>query len=202
MATASITNTFVAGTSAEAAEVNTNFTNLVTFLNNSVVHVDGSKAMTSNFDAGSNKIVNLTDGTSAQDAVSKSQLDTATGAGAWTSYTPTFSGTIGNGTLSGRYVRIGRTIHFEATVTWGSTTSHPASVQFMGLPVTAASQNGQGTVSIDQGGTGRRWSAAYVTTSSITGINEIGQVISDTLPVTTWTTGHTWSVSGTYEAAS
>lgn len=81
MATASVTNTFVAGTAAEAAEVNTNFTNLVTFLNNSVVHRDGSKAMTANFDAGSNKIVNLTAGTDATDAVNKTQMDTAITAG-------------------------------------------------------------------------------------------------------------------------
>lgn len=46
MATASVTNTFVDATIAEASEVNTNFSDLVTFLNGSVVHVDGSKAMT------------------------------------------------------------------------------------------------------------------------------------------------------------
>lgn len=74
MATAAVTNTFVAATAAEAAEVNTNFTDLVTFLNNSVVHRDGSKAMTGNFDAGSNKIVNLTDGTADSDAVNFGQL--------------------------------------------------------------------------------------------------------------------------------
>ena len=46
MATASVTNTFVNGTTAEAAEVNTNFDDLVTFLNGSIIHVDGSKQFT------------------------------------------------------------------------------------------------------------------------------------------------------------
>lgn len=46
MATASVTTDFVNGTIIESAEVDQNFTDLVTFLNVSVVHVDGSKAMT------------------------------------------------------------------------------------------------------------------------------------------------------------
>lgn len=44
MATASKTYTFVAGTTAEASKVNQNFDDLVGFLNNSVVHADGSVA--------------------------------------------------------------------------------------------------------------------------------------------------------------
>lgn len=46
MATAAITNTFVNATVADADEVNANFADLVSFLNNSVVHRDGSKSLT------------------------------------------------------------------------------------------------------------------------------------------------------------
>lgn len=46
MATASVTYSFVNSTTAQGPEVNQDFNDLVTFLNNSVVHVDGSKAMT------------------------------------------------------------------------------------------------------------------------------------------------------------
>lgn len=74
MATAAITNTFVDATPAEAADVNTNFTDLVTFANGSTVHVDGSKAMSGAFDAGTNKIVNVTTGTADNDAVNTAQL--------------------------------------------------------------------------------------------------------------------------------
>jgi|6_EtaG_2_1085325.scaffolds.fasta_scaffold00151_6 hypothetical protein len=46
MATPSVTNTFANSTTADATEVNANFADLVTFLTNSVVHVDGARAMT------------------------------------------------------------------------------------------------------------------------------------------------------------
>lgn len=45
MATAAVTNTFVASTTASASEVNTNFTDLVDFLNTEVIQVDGSRSM-------------------------------------------------------------------------------------------------------------------------------------------------------------
>lgn len=46
MATATVSHVMVANTTALASETNTNFTNLLTFLNTDVIHVDGSKAMT------------------------------------------------------------------------------------------------------------------------------------------------------------
>ena len=48
MATASVTNTFVTSSTILAAAFNTNFNDLVNFVNSSVVHVDGSKAFTGN----------------------------------------------------------------------------------------------------------------------------------------------------------
>ena len=75
MATASVPNTFIAGANNDPTEVNANFTSLVTFVNDSVVHRDGTKAMTAAFDAGSNKIVNVSSGTASSDAVNKGQLD-------------------------------------------------------------------------------------------------------------------------------
>jgi hypothetical protein len=46
MATASVTHSFVTGNTILAAQHNTNFADLVNFINGSVVHVDGSKAFT------------------------------------------------------------------------------------------------------------------------------------------------------------
>ena len=46
MATATVTYDFVNDTIIESGEVDQNFTDILTFLNASVVHVDGSKAMT------------------------------------------------------------------------------------------------------------------------------------------------------------
>lgn len=46
MATASVTNNFTAGTPAVADDVDQNFSDLVSFLNNNVVHKDGTVTMT------------------------------------------------------------------------------------------------------------------------------------------------------------
>lgn len=52
MATATVTNSFTNGTTADADQVNTNFTDLLTFLNGSVLHLDGAKAMTGDLNFG------------------------------------------------------------------------------------------------------------------------------------------------------
>lgn len=75
MATASVTNTFVNGQTADATEVNTNFTNLLTFLNASVVHVDGSKTMSGALAMGSNKITGLAAGTVTGDSARWDDVD-------------------------------------------------------------------------------------------------------------------------------
>lgn len=59
MATASVTNTLVNGSTPLAAIWNTNYQDLVDFLNNSVVHRDGSKAMTNSLDMGGHDLTNL-----------------------------------------------------------------------------------------------------------------------------------------------
>lgn len=65
--------------------------------------------------------------------------------GAWTSYTPTWttSGTpgpsVGNGTLTGRYQRIGRTITYHINLIAGSTTAFGTGTCSFALPVAAAS---------------------------------------------------------------
>lgn len=61
--------------------------------------------------------------------VANSSLDTTAGniGGAWTTFTPTFrlngGGSIGNGTQTGRYTKIGKTCIFEATLTFGTTST-------------------------------------------------------------------------------
>jgi trimeric autotransporter adhesin len=77
MATAAVSTTLVNGTANSATPVNANFTDLVTFLNNSVIHRDGSKAFAGNVDMGSNKVTLLANGTVSTDAVNKGQMDTA-----------------------------------------------------------------------------------------------------------------------------
>lgn len=55
---------------------------------------------------------------------------------AWTAYTPTLTNiTLGNGTVSGRYLQIGKNLYFTAQVTFGTTTTMGAG-PILGLPVT------------------------------------------------------------------
>ena len=93
-------------------------------------------------------------------AVTNAKLATTAGEpGAWATYTPTASGlTIGNGTLTGRYTKIGNTIHARGLVQIGSTSSTSGAIT-LGLPVathsdyTASAGNhviGQGTL-LDSG---------------------------------------------------
>jgi len=70
--------------------------------------------------------------------ITNAKLSTTAGelGGAWVAFTPTISsGSLGNGTLVGRYTRIGKTIHFSILLTCGSTTSFPGGSQFT-LPAT------------------------------------------------------------------
>jgi hypothetical protein len=89
MATAAVSTTLVNGTANSAVPVNGNFTDLVTFLNGSVVHRDGTKAFTGVVDHGSNKITGVGAGTLSTDAVNKGQLDLKADLAS-----PTFTGTV------------------------------------------------------------------------------------------------------------
>lgn len=58
--------------------------------------------------------------------------------GAWTAYTPTFTGTtLNNGTVSAAYVQIGKTVHFRYQLTLGTTTTLGAGGNTFTLPVAA-----------------------------------------------------------------
>lgn len=69
MATASVSYTFVNGDPNDGPQVSQNFTDLVTFLNNSVVHKDGSTTMTGAL------VLPASDPVSANQAARKSYVD-------------------------------------------------------------------------------------------------------------------------------
>ncbi len=69
-------------------------------------------------------------------------IDTSVGTGllAWTTYTPTLSGTgwsLGNGTLTGRSAKLGKIVCTEIMLTFGSTTVAGSAVPTVSLPHTA-----------------------------------------------------------------
>lgn len=131
--------------------------------------------------------------------------------GAWIAYTPTWSGTLGNGTVAGAYQRIGRTVNFRASVIWGSTTSHAAAVQSLTLPFTpvgylAFQPLGQSAAQ-DSGVNVNYGSMWYFATNvvnfgaavSVTGGVTSGQM-SNTVPFT-WGNADSLLVQGCFEAA-
>lgn len=62
--------------------------------------------------------------------------------GSWTAYSPAWAGAttnpvIGNGTISGRYRQIGKTVDFQIIITMGSTTTYGTGAYTLTFPVTA-----------------------------------------------------------------
>lgn len=124
----------------------------------------------------------------------------------WTSYTPVWgsSGTqpvIGNGTITGAYIRSGKLVTATATITMGSTTTFGTGFYTVSLPVTAASTAHMGVAlmydtSVD---TNKRAGAAALNTTSVVAFYADGTV-TPTVPFT-WANGDFLRFTITYEAA-
>lgn len=132
--------------------------------------------------------------------------------GAWTAYTPTWVGstgshTLGNGTLTGSYVQVSKTVHFRVRLTIGSTTTYNAGTWRFGLPVTmVANFSGAGDAIASATMYDLSLADRYARTvysysdTQVAVLSEAGLAISSTVPFT-WATGDTLSIVGTYEAA-
>jgi hypothetical protein len=138
---------------------------------------------------------------------------TGTSLGAWTAYTPTLGGTgwaIGDGTVTARYVQIGKIVHYRVQITAGSTTTFGASTYpTLTLPVTAVSaqdlaQNHR-AIFFDASLGKRYFAWAYQTNTTTIRLVTLSADGADT--TTTATVPFTWASSdiiiafGTYEAA-
>lgn len=137
------------------------------------------------------------------------------GVGAWTTFVPTWTAvttnpSIGNGTLTSRWCRIGRSITWMGTMAAGTTTTAGSGLWYMSLPVVAASNGitGRGTASYV-----RQGDAEYIGVSTLVpGGSTIGFVttqaatpytsnVSNSFPVTMGSNCSLyWNI--TYEAAS
>lgn len=132
----------------------------------------------------------------------------------WISYTPTWSAqstapSLGNGSLIGRYMKIGRTVYVFIRLTVGSTTtfgtgswsfSLPFPPQFEFQPLSALARddsvlNTHPLVAYTRTGPQAVFLSGHGTTGAI------GQVDND-FPVTSWAAGDVISVNGMYIATS
>lgn len=133
---------------------------------------------------------------------------------AWTPYSPNWSASvttpvIGNGTLSGRYQQIGKTVHFAAQITMGSTTTYGAGQWTLSLPVPALTATTLRPViqgRIFDSSPASAWSAQSwiggagdLMTLEAQGASNV-QALTPTFPIT-FATGDLVTYQGTYEAA-
>lgn len=132
--------------------------------------------------------------------------------GAWTAFTPTWTATttnptLGNGTLTGAYVQIGKTVHYRIRVRFGSTSIRGSGSYRFTLPVTAtAIHTGggdfMGYAVLYDDSAGSRWGRhVYSFSNSIIGFgSEVSSSVTDSSPAL-WGSPDGFSISGTYEAA-
>jgi hypothetical protein len=108
-------------------------TQLTTPATNDILPIDDVSASTT-------KKITIADLLATTGTVIPESLTTGTGSTwAYASYTPTFVNlTVGNGTLTGKYKQIGKTITGSIDLVWGSTTSLGGAATFT-LPVTSVS---------------------------------------------------------------
>ena len=145
----------------------------------------------------------------------------ATGASAsdlteWTAYTPTITSdtgtfTLGNGTLTGRYKQIGKTVFFYAKLVYGSTSAPGSGHWKFSLPVEAKDSNYMFSAAIlDDGASwyGGIGNGNYVgsTTNFAVITTNPNEALTGWVPVGnggpfTWGTADNITISGSYEAA-
>jgi hypothetical protein len=138
------------------------------------------------------------------------QADGVEWVGAWTSYTPTFSGlTVGNGTLNAKYCQIGKVMFVRMNLTFGSTTSVSGSVNFTLPAAPANTQMGSANISYEDAGIGYRQgfaimyefnSTAYLGVMLTSGTYGSNSDINATVPFT-WTTNDGIYFNANYEVA-
>jgi hypothetical protein len=133
--------------------------------------------------------------------------------GAWTSYTPTWTGSgsnpsLGNGTLTGRYSKVGRTVTVHINLIPGSTTTYGSGNYNWLLPFAAANNGCSYILQAHLLGTDR-WmgqmviSPAATTTSAFFNLSTTNSRIDFMTPTRpeTFANGSQLRITGTYESA-
>lgn len=124
----------------------------------------------------------------------------------WTSYTPTLTGfTVGNGSVTGRYAKLGKTVIVEVLATLGSTSAVTGALS-VNFPFTAARTKSVGRAVASPAGTTNYVLTALATNATggvsivVEGTNGALSSISSTSPAT-WASGGWLLIQVTYESA-
>jgi hypothetical protein len=130
-------------------------------------------------------------------------------AGSWSNWTPSVANiSLGNGTLSARYAQVGKVVHFNFKLTFGSTTTISGSPN-ISLPVTPSKDCIFNAGALD---VGTAWYNFNVATSGATAYFDLLITNSTYLSTTgatgfsatvpfTWTTNDAFVLNGSYEVA-
>jgi DNA-binding beta-propeller fold protein YncE len=132
---------------------------------------------------------------------------------AWTTYTPTWTANvgipvIGNGTLAGRYLQIGKTVFFAINLTAGSTTTFGTAGNFwiFSLPVTASASAFAvgGSAYVEDAGTKVYVANPRFNTTTTIVVDQTNETTSGSVGSTmpfTWATGDILRLAAFYEVA-
>lgn len=187
MGTVSIT-TPSDGDTIDAADVNNPF--------NTIVNAINGNLDSNNVSAGGLTPANLVSGTGTS--------------WSWQAWTPTLANlTLGNGTSVGKYIQIGKTVHFRWIFTLGST-SAVGTAPTITLPISPTGLTANDHVAFgtlyDSSATQPYWTRAVFVSGSIIKVFALNGAtgpdgnISATGPFT-WAVSDTMQLTGTYEAA-
>lgn len=152
---------------------------------------------------------NLDSNNIAEGGVVPNSLTDGTGTSwAWQSWTPTYNNLVaGNGTITAKYIQIGKTVHFRFHVVCGSTTALGNSITIT-YPVTPAAEYGTSRTvfgNIQGGDVGANnyfgWVTSNASTTNMILVWNDGTAGGATTFPFTETTGDFLTVTGTYEAA-
>jgi hypothetical protein len=121
--------------------------------------------------------------------------------GAWTPWTPTLSNfTLGNGTMSGAYIQIGKTVHWRLSVVFGSTTVPGIDPSFSVPVAEVASSVQTGAAHMYDASTASLFYGSTRVNSGVFQFISAGGIMGAAVPFT-WATSDQLSGGGTYEAA-
>lgn len=108
---------------------------------------------------------------------------------AWTSYTPTWTSTgtqpvLGNGTIVGQYVRLGKFVVYRGRLDMGTTTTFGTGIWNFSLPVAFNTSGGQVGVAYLSDATGITYPAVAAFFGSNLFLNAVGGNVIPTVPFT------------------
>lgn len=198
------TNLPVDGTTIDASDVNTDLQGLIDEFNKQV----GYSKMNINGNITNSDII-------VSAGINLSKLESV----AWTSWTPTWvassgGNSIGNGSLTGVYQKIGRTVHFRVDLTFGSTTNKGTGTYTWATPFAVAgppADSSCGTARITNNGTtimgyavinGTNTFQCNFFSANVTTNNFIqGNATGSPNIIGAWASGDSIRFEGTFEAA-